>query len=121
MKTFKDYEYSRPNVEEMKEQQLALIEEFKQAQTMDEQNNIIASLNAISNDFATMANLCYIRASIDTNDEFYQVERDYFDEVGPQLEEVTTEYYKALITSPFRGLTRRKMGTAAIRFSNLSN
>ena len=54
------------------------------------------------NDFATMANLVYIRASIDTNDEFYQAERDYFDEVGPELEEVTTEYYKALIDSPFR-------------------
>ncbi len=110
MKTFKDYEYRRPNIEEMKEQQLSLIEQFKRAQTMDEQSSIIQQLNALSNDYATMANLVYIRASIDTNDEFYQAERDYFDEVGPELEEVTTEYYKALIASPFREQLENKWG-----------
>jgi len=110
MKTFKDYEYRRPNIEEMKERQLSLIEQFKHAQTMDEQSSIIQQLNALSNDYATMANLVYIRASIDTNDEFYQAERDYFDEVGPELEEVTTEYYKALIASPFREQLENKWG-----------
>lgn len=110
MTTFKDYQYSRPNVAAMKEQQLALIEQFKHAQSIDEQSGVIEKLNAISNDFATMANLVYIRASIDTNDEFYQAERDYFDEVGPELEEVTTEYYKALIDSPFREQLEEKWG-----------
>lgn len=110
MKMFKDYEYSRPNIEAMKEQQLSLIDEFKNAQTMDEQSEIIEKLNGLSNDYATMANLVYIRASIDTNDEFYHAERDYFDEVGPELEEVTTEYYKALIVSPFREQLEEKWG-----------
>lgn len=110
MTTFKDYVYSRPNVEAMKEQQLALIEQFKEAQTVEAQSELIEKLNELSNEYATMANLVYIRASIDTHDSFYQEERDYFDEVGPELEEITTEYYKALIASPFREQLEEKWG-----------
>ncbi|CAM5196211.1 Oligoendopeptidase F OS=Lysinibacillus sphaericus OX=1421 GN=LS41612_02175 PE=3 SV=1 [Lysinibacillus sphaericus] len=110
MTTFKDYVYSRPNVEAMKEQQLALIEQFKEAQSVEAQSELIEKLNELSNEYATMANLVYIRASIDTHDSFYQEERDYFDEVGPELEEITTEYYKALIASPFREQLEEKWG-----------
>ena len=65
----------------------------------------------IRNAFATQANLVYIRASIDTNDEFYQKERDYFDEVSPQAEEIVSEYYKELVKSPFRAQLEEKWGT----------
>ncbi|GLC89484.1 M3 family oligoendopeptidase [Lysinibacillus piscis] len=110
MTTFAEYTYSRPNVQEMKDQQLALIEQFKGAATVEEQSEIIEKLNVLNNNYSTMGNLVYIRASIDTNDEFYQAERDYFDEVGPELEEVSTEYYKALVDSPFRAQLEEKWG-----------
>ena len=110
MTTFKDYEYKRPNVEALKEQQLSLIEQFKNAQSVEGQSDLIEKFNRLSNDYATMANLVFIRASIDTTDEFYQTERDYFDEVGPELEEVSTEYYKALVASPYREQLEGKWG-----------
>ncbi|MFJ7737058.1 M3 family oligoendopeptidase [Lysinibacillus sp. NPDC097287] len=110
MTTFKDYEYQRPNVEALKEQQLTLIEQFKNAKSVEGQSDLIEKFNALSNDYATMANLVFIRASIDTTDEFYQAERDYFDEVGPELEDVSTEYYKALVASPYRKQLEEKWG-----------
>ena len=110
MTTFKDYEYQRPNVEALKEQQLMLIEQFKNAQSVEGQSDIIEKFNALSNDYATMANIVFIRASIDTTNEFYQAERDYFDEVGPELEDVSTEYYKALVASPYRTQLEEKWG-----------
>lgn len=110
MATFKEYAYVRPNMEELQGKQRALIEEFKNADTFEEQNTVIEKLNTITNDFSTMANLVYIRASIDTTDEFYQKERDYFDEISPQFEELNTEYYQALIVSPFRNQLEEKWG-----------
>ncbi|TQR20496.1 M3 family oligoendopeptidase [Psychrobacillus vulpis] len=102
MVTFKDYEYKRPDFEEGKAKFTELLEQFKRASTVDEQSTAIEAINAFRNNFSTQANLVYIRASIDTNDEFYQKERDYFDELSPQMDELITEYYKALIVSPFR-------------------
>ena len=110
MTTFKDFDYKRPNIEDLKAQQLAIIEQFKKAQSVEEQSDLIEKFNVLSNDYSTMANIVFIRASIDTTDEFYQSERDYFDDVGPELEEVTTEYYKALVASPYREQLEEKWG-----------
>lgn len=110
MTTFKEYAYTRPDMEELQVKQRALIKDFKKAATFEEQNVVIEKLNDISNGFSTMANLVYIRASIDTTDEFYQAERDYFDEISPQFDELNTEYYEALIGSPFRATLEEKWG-----------
>ena len=111
MVTFKDYEYVRPNIDEMKEQAKVLIEQFTQAETVEEQSAIIEKINEAGNNFSTMSNLVYIRASIDTNDEFYQAERDYLDEVSPIAEEITFDFYKVLTTSKFRLQLEEKWGS----------
>ena len=111
MVTFKDYTYTRPNMDELKVAVTALIEQFKAADTVEAQSEVIEQINKHRNSFSTMANLVYIRASIDTNDEFYQAERDYFDEVGPIAEEIVFEYYKELVSSKFRKELEEKWGT----------
>lgn len=108
--TFKDYEYKRPNIDEMVQQAKALVAKFEAAETLEQQIDVINTLNTISSDFSTQSNLAYIRASIDTNDAFYQAERDFIDEVGPRMEDVTTDYYKALVASPFREQLEQKFG-----------
>jgi M3 family oligoendopeptidase len=111
MVTFKDYTYTRPNMDELKAAVTALIEQFKAAETVEAQSEVIEQINKHRNSFSTMANLVYIRASIDTNDEYYQAERDYFDEVGPIAEEIVFEYYKELVSSKFRSELEEKWGS----------
>ena len=98
-------------MDELKAAVTALIEQFKAAETVEAQSEVIEQINKHRNLFSTMANLVYIRASIDTNDEFYQAERDYFDEVGPIAEEIVFEYYKALVSSKFRSELEEKWGS----------
>lgn len=111
MVTFKDYEYKRPNLEDMKSKVRELIEQFKNAHSVAAQSEVIEKLNEVRNDFSTQSNLVYIRASIDTNDEFYQKERDYLDEIEPQFEELLFEYYQELVKTPFRAQLEEKWGT----------
>lgn len=108
--TFKDYQYTRPNLEEMSKEMRALIEQFKEAQTVEQQSEVIEEINAKRNTFSTQANLVYIRASIDTKDNFYQEERDYLDEISPQVDELITEFYQQLVQSPFRAQLEEKWG-----------
>lgn len=111
MVTFKEYEYKRPDLESGKKYFRQLLTEFSQAESVDEQSEVIEKINAFRNDFSTQYNLVYIRASIDTKDEFYQKERDYLDEKTPEMEELSTEYYKALLASPFCKELEEKWGT----------
>ena len=111
MVTFKDYEYKRPNLDETKDKVRTLIDQFKNAESVEEQSKVIEKINEYRNDFSTQANLVYIRASIDTNDEFYQKERDVLDEIEPQFEEILFEYYTELVKTPYRSQLEEKWGT----------
>ncbi|MFJ8237751.1 M3 family oligoendopeptidase [Ureibacillus sp. NPDC094379] len=111
MVTFKEYEYKRPNLEELKRDVRELVEQFKQATSVEVQSEVIGKINAFRNDFSTQANLVYIRASIDTNDEYYQNERDYLDDISPQVEEIVFEFYQELVKSSFRQQLEEKWGT----------
>ncbi len=99
---FEDYQYARPEMDEIKTDFTELLESLRNAKTFEAQNEAIREINVIRNDYSTQLNLAYIRSSIDTNDEFYQKERDYFDEVSPEFQGLTTEFYKALLSSGFR-------------------
>ena len=46
--------------------------------------------------------LSYMRYSINTADEFYLAEKDYYDEMGPQAQNYLQEYTKAMLATPFR-------------------
>lgn len=120
MVTFDQYTYNRPNFEEAKERFEGLLTAFKEADSMEQQSEAIAKINEFRESFSTQANLAFIRASIDTKDEFYQKERDYFDEVSPQLEELVTAYYKELVSSKFRNELEEKWGSQLFDLADYS-
>ncbi|AJD90794.1 oligoendopeptidase F [Jeotgalibacillus malaysiensis] len=102
MLTFSNYEYKRPDINQVKSQFNVLLESFQHAGSFQEQKDLIIKINQLRDDVSTQGNLAFIRASIDTKDEFYESERNYFDEVQPEFEELTTAFYKVLVNSPYR-------------------
>ncbi len=111
MLKFEDYQYARPDMEEIRGDFHKLLEDFRSAESFEQQNQVMELINAIGNEYSTQENLVYIRASIDTNDAFYQKERDYLDDIGPQYQELQTAYYKELVSTPFRSQLEEKWGS----------
>ncbi|MFB4167709.1 M3 family oligoendopeptidase [Virgibacillus sp. JSM 102003] len=110
MQSFENYTYERPDIQQEKKTFKALIEKFKNAESIDQQNKAITKINEFRNRMSTLSNLVYIRASIDTNDEYYQKERDFFDEIEPEMQELDTEFYKELVNSSFRVELEKQWG-----------
>ncbi|ARF16339.1 M3 family oligoendopeptidase [Sporosarcina ureae] len=110
MLTFEDYEYTRPDIDKLKIEFQAALEQFKQANSFEEQAQIIEHINMLTSDYSTAENIMYIRSSIDTNDSFYQEEREYFDEIGPQFQALQSDYYQAVISTPFRAQLEDRWG-----------
>lgn len=109
--TFKDYEYKRPEMEALKAEWNKLLERFRQSATADEQDRVIREMNCLADDFSTASNLVYIRSSIDTSDAYYEEQRDYFNEIGPEFDELNTAFYKELVASPYRAELEKRWGT----------
>ncbi|WP_339316478.1 M3 family oligoendopeptidase [Oceanobacillus sp. FSL W7-1304] len=111
MLKFEEYVYERPILHEEQATFKVLLKKFTDAQSAEEAIAGTESINAFRNRLSTLFNLVYIRASIDTKDEFYQKERDYFDEIQPNLKEMTTEFYKELVNSPYRKNLEKQFGS----------
>ncbi|KQL18891.1 M3 family oligoendopeptidase [Cytobacillus solani] len=109
--SFTNYTYTRPNMDEISRQFEAAIKKFSEASSADAQNQVMKEINDIRNDVGTMFNLCYIRHSIDTNDEFYKAEQDYMDEIQPVIEGFVTRYAEELVKSAFRSELEEKWGS----------
>ncbi len=73
----------------------------------------------LSNEYGTMSTLASIRNSINTTDEFYDKENDYFDTVGPIFQGLNVEYYKALISSKFRKQLEEKYGAQLFKLAEM--
>lgn len=116
---FNDYKYERPIFEEVEKEFKAALETFKGAESFEQQSEAMNQINSIRNKVDTMANLCHIRHTVDTNDEFYKQEQDYFDEVSPLIKGLVTEFYSELLSSKFRGELEAKWGRQLFALAEL--
>ncbi|RFU69929.1 M3 family oligoendopeptidase [Bacillus sp. V59.32b] len=107
---FDQYEYSRPDMKEVKRAFTEALGRFSNAENVEQQSEAMDEINGIRDNVSTMFNICYIRHSIDTNDEFYKAENDYLDEIAPEIEELISQYYKELVGSRFRKDLETKWG-----------
>lgn len=112
---FKDYEYIRPNVEEIKNQVLKLTDDINNASSFEDVDKAIKEYVLIDNEFGSMATLASIRNTINTQDEFYEQEQEFFDTVGPELAEYFQNLNLAIYNSKFRNELVEKYGSKIFR------
>lgn len=117
--SFKEYQYHRPDLEQFKAEFQKSLAHFEQAESLEGQNQAISAINRLRNEFETMATLVHIRHSMDTTDEYYERENDYFDETGPIYEGFIDQYYRVLVTSRRRPALEEKWGSQLFRIAEL--
>lgn len=99
---FSEMTYTRPDIEAVKETYKALTESLKNAESFEEAKEAFLKMEQEESHVGTMATLASIRHSIDTRDEFYDGEENFWNIAQPELEEYTQEWTKALLESKFR-------------------
>ncbi len=117
---FSEFKYERPSYELNKKQIAILVENIKIASTYEEQRKNIDELNEIRNNIETMSTLCSIRNSINTQDEFYEKEKAYWDEYSPLYEEINSDFYKSVVDSKFKQDIQRDFGMQFIKIAQYS-
>ncbi|WFB56696.1 M3 family oligoendopeptidase [Paenibacillus sp. BR1-192] len=117
---FSEYRYERPDVKAFEQKFKEQLNAFTSAGTYEEQDEAMTRINKLRSEMDTLSQLVYIRHSIDTNDEFYKAEQDFFDENGPVIQEYITDYYRALVDSKFRAQLEDKWGRQLFQLAELS-
>lgn len=107
---FNDYKYERPNLEEIKkeiEEQLNLIGTDQDLQT---EIQAVHKVFAINDKLNTMGTLVSIRNSVDTTDEFYEKEQEFFDENTPHLRQYEHQFNEKILVSKNRKELEKEFG-----------
>lgn len=94
--------YERLPIEVFAQQAQQIIDQVKGAASAQEVLAARDKCNQLVIRLETAQALSYMRYSINTADEFYLAEKDYYDEVGPQAQNYLLEYTRAMLASPFR-------------------
>ena len=107
---FNEYKYEHLDLEKIKKIFSKLIESFEKAENVEGQITAFDKIIKLRNHIETMQTLVSVRHSIDTNDEFYDKENEYMDEISPILFGFTNDFYKALVNSKFKDELVQKYG-----------
>lgn len=107
---FKDFIYIRPDIEAIKKSFNLLLNEFNNAGNGEIQFEILKKINDLRGGFDTMNRIASIRYTINTQDEFYSSEHDFFDDIGPVYSGLINKLYRSLTESAYRATLEKKCG-----------
>ncbi len=111
MTKFNDYKYERPDLEKVKkelEEQIALIGEGKNLET---EIQAVYKIFEINDKTESKSTLVSVRNSLNTTDEFYEKEQEFFDENGPHLQQFQHQFIEKLLASANRKGLEEEFGS----------
>ena len=99
---FSEMPYQRPNLDEIKAQFAAVTQRFAAAPDYAAAKAAFLDEQTLNKHVDTLANLASIRNTIDTRDEFYDDEMNFWNAATPQIQECQNTWSAALLASPYR-------------------
>lgn len=114
---FSEMPYKRIDMGEVEAKYKDIIDRTKAAASGEEQFKIHQEYYKFIGDVSTTYTLASIRHSIDTADEFYEKENDFYDEVMPLISNFENAYAKVLFESPYRDYLEEKI--SKVYFKNI--
>ena len=117
---FEEFQYARPDFDAYTKTFEEQLRAFELAKSAEAQSEILEVINEIRKEFASMYNICRIRHTVNTKDEFYEEENSFFDTNNPNFEALNTKFYEILLASPYREALEQKWGTQLFVIAELS-
>ena len=99
---FSEMPYQRPDLDKIKAQFAAVTQRFAAAPDYAAAKAAFLEEQTLNKHVDTLANLASIRNTIDTRDEFYDGEMNFWNAAIPQIQECQNAWSAALLASPYR-------------------
>ena len=102
---FSEFRYERLAYEDLKTKYEELLGKLKEAETAESFMEAFEQINTFRGHIHSMQTLCSIRHTIDTSDEYYDKENEYWDNTMPLLQVYEVGLAKTMLESRFRSET----------------
>ncbi len=113
---FNDIKYSRIDYNKMDKKVKELLFLMDESETFEDFLKYMNEVNKIRKHVLTMSTLSSIRFSIDTKDEFYKNEKEYWDKQLPFFSDLDMLFYQTILKSRFEKNIVKKYGKQFYRY-----
>ena len=117
---FSEMPYTRVDIKELEKTYQDLIERAKAAKSGEELFAVHQEYYKFTGEANSNYTIASIRHDIDTTDEFYEKENDYYDEILPTWQNFDVAYSRVLYESPFRDYMESKIGKVVFKNIEIS-
>lgn len=111
MYKFNELPYERPDLKSFTEKLNNCISDFEKSENFEMALDSYNKFSDLMTEFITLSQIVYVRNSINTKDEFYEKEREFFDENSPYITEISNKMDHLLLNSKFKDEFVKKFGT----------
>ena len=111
MEKFKDLQYERPDLKELRGEYKRLLAGFRQAKSFEEADQVFLAMQGLMEKLMTRQTIAHVRNTMNMKDTFYDGEIQFFNKEMPKLMMLVKKVGKALLQSPFRPQMEEKYGT----------
>lgn len=112
---FSEMPYARVDFAKLKTDMDGLMAKFEKAPSGEAQFELHKEYYKIYSSVMTAMTIAEIRHDIDTTDEFYSAEQDFYDKNRPVFQNMTVAYRKKLYESKYRPFLEEKIGSVAFK------
>ena len=98
---FSEFKYEQPDLKQAQQSVNACIEKIKNAKSHAEAREAFIEFDDINKHLQTLAIICNTRFTINTQDEYYKTQNDFWDENSPLMQEMTVSFEREVLKSPY--------------------
>ena len=117
---FSELPYHRPDLETLRKELTAVLERFQTAPDSATAEAAYLEMDRVFGGYLTQQVIASIRRDIDTRDPFYEGEKAWYNQVGPELQPLLKAWVRATLDSPFRSQLEEVYGATSFLNNELS-
>ncbi|MFA5340391.1 MAG: M3 family oligoendopeptidase [Clostridia bacterium] len=107
---FSEMPYKRVTYEEVEAKAKELLDKMNNAVDIKHALDTFYEYNRFTDKINTAISMSYIKFTLNTEDEFFTAEKEYYDEVMPQIQDVDLQFKLALYNSKFKEELKKEIG-----------
>ena len=112
---YSELHYERIDVEKNRKVMEGFVDRISGADSADEQISTILEANDTSREYQSYAAMASLNFSRDINDEKAKAEKDYYDSIGPDMQEIGDIFDKAINDSEFKNELSKEWGDTFLK------
>jgi len=112
---YKDFPYKRISVDSQKELMAGWLNRFGKAKSADEQISVLKEVDESTREYSSYQAIASLNFNRNIKDKAAKAEKDYYDKIGPEIQEIHNKLDQAVDASDFKDELKKEWGDTFLK------